>query len=107
MEKSSNWVQAPDSPSLPAGEVHVWANLPRAAWRYVGSVSTILEAEELERAGRFRFERLQRHFVVSRFLRHVLGQYLEVKPSELRFTYNDYGKPSLQRELAVQHVAFA
>ena len=50
-------------------------NLPRAAWRYVGSVSTILEAEELDRAGRFRFERLQRHFVVSRFLRHVLGQY--------------------------------
>ncbi len=62
-----------------------------------------LEVGELERAGRFRFERLQRHFVVSRgFLRHVLGRYLEAKPSELRFTYNDYGKPSLAGEGSLQ-----
>jgi len=58
-----------------------------------------LELSELERAGRFHFERLQRHFVVARgFLREVLARYLEANPEELRFAYNDYGKPALAGE---------
>lgn len=62
-----------------------------------------LAPEELDRAGRFRFEHLQRHFVVSRgFLRHVLGRYLEASPSELRFSYNEYGKPALEGEQSLQ-----
>jgi 4'-phosphopantetheinyl transferase len=62
-----------------------------------------LAPEELDRAGRFRFERLQRHFITARgFLRDVLARYLEAKPSELRFSYNDYGKPSLAGEQSLQ-----
>lgn len=103
MEKSSNWVLAPDSPSLQAGEVHVWQICLEQRGDMLDRFRRTLESGELDRAGRFHFERLQRHFLVSRgFLRYVLGQYLGAKPSELRFTYNDYGKPSLAGEESLQ-----
>ena len=103
MEKSSNWVQPPRSLSLQTGQVHVWQISLEQSGDMLDRFRRTLEAGELERAGRFRFERLQRHFVVSRgFLRHVLGRYLEANPSELRFTYNDYGKPSLAGEESLQ-----
>lgn len=103
MEKSSNWVPAPDSLSLQTGHVHVWRICLEQDGDRLDHFRGTLEAGEIERAGRFRFERLQRHFVVSRgFLRYVLGRYLAAKPSELSFTYNDYGKPSLAGEESLQ-----
>src|SRR6185295_10633961 len=56
-----------------------------------------LEAGELERAGRFHFEKHRRHFVVGRGgLRYVLARYLDLKPEEFRFSYGEYGKPALE-----------
>lgn len=99
MEKSSNWLEPPQAPSLQDGQVHVWRVGLEQEDELLDRFRRTLEPDELDRAGRFRFERLQRHFVVARgFLRHVLGRYLAAKPSELRFSYNDYGKPSLAGE---------
>jgi 4'-phosphopantetheinyl transferase len=99
MEKSSNWLQPSKSLSLEASQVHVWRICLEQEDELLERFRRTLEPDELDRAGRFRFERLQRHFVVSRgFLRYVLGRYLAAKPSELRFSYNDYGKPSLAGE---------
>ena len=103
MEKSSKWVQAPDSLSLQAGQVDVWRICLEQGGEILDRFRRTLSPEELDRAGRFRFERLQRHFVVSRgFLRYVLGRYLAVEPSSLKFAYNDYGKPSLAGEVSLQ-----
>ena len=103
MEKSSNWLEPPDSLSLEAGQVHVWQFCLEQEDGLLDQFRRTLEPEERDRAGRFHFERLQRHFVAGRgFLRYVLGRYLEVGPEELRFAYNNYGKPSLAGEQSLQ-----
>jgi 4'-phosphopantetheinyl transferase len=103
MEESSNWVRPPDSLSLEAGHVHVWRICLEQGDDQLDRFRRVLEPEELYRAGRFRFERLQRHFVASRgFLRYVLGRYLAARPEALKFSYNWYGKPSLAGERSLQ-----
>lgn len=99
MEENSKWLEPPAVLSLRAGEVHVWRIGLEQPDESLQRFRRTLEPNELERAGRFHFERLQRYFVVSRgFLRYVLARYLDEKPGELRFAYNDYGKPSLAGE---------
>ena len=96
MEKSSTWLAAPDSVTLDVGQVHVWRTCLDQDDDTVERFRQTLAPEELDRAARFRFERLQRHFIAGRgFLRDVLARYLPAKPEELRFSYNEYGKPSL------------
>ena len=103
MEKNSYWLQPPDSLSLEAGHVHVWRIYLEQEDDLLDRFGRTLEPHELDRAGRFHFERLQRHFVAGRgFLRHVLARYLQVRPEELRFSYNEYGKPSLTGEHNLQ-----
>jgi 4'-phosphopantetheinyl transferase len=61
----------------------------------------LLAADERERANRFHFEKDRRHFIVARAtLRTLLGRYLKKEPAQLRFSYSDYGKPSLKLEPA-------
>jgi 4'-phosphopantetheinyl transferase len=58
-----------------------------------------LEAGELDRAGRFHFDKHRRHFIVARgFLRSVVARYLKSQPETLRFEYGAYGKPALGSE---------
>jgi 4'-phosphopantetheinyl transferase len=103
MEESSNWLRPPDSLSLEAGQVHVWRICLEQGDDQLDRFRRILEPAELDRAGRFRFERLQRHFIASRgFLRYVLARYLAEQPEDLRFTFNSYGKPSLAGERSLQ-----
>src|SRR4029078_6449691 len=93
----------PVSLSLDAGQVHVWRICLEQGDDELDRFRRILDPEELERAGRFLFERLQRHFVASRgFLRYVLGRYLAARPEAVKFSYNSYGKPSLAGERSVQ-----
>ena len=86
--------------SLTPGEVHVW----RIDLEQPGSVlekfRSMLETDELERAGRFHFEIHRSNFVVARgFLRYILSRYLETKPEGLKFSYGEYGKPALDGRL--------
>ena len=99
MDESSKWLVPPAVLTLRAGEAHVWRISLEQPDDVIERFRVTLEPDELERASRFRFERLQRHFLVSRgFLRHVLARYLRGEPQELKFVYNDYGKPSLTGE---------
>ena len=55
-----------------------------------------LSSDELERAARFRFDSDRNDYIVSRgTLRSLLGATLGIAPHEVRFTYSQYGKPSL------------
>ena len=55
-------------------------------------------ADECERAQRFHFEIDRDRFIVARgCLRVILGWYLEICPSEIRFSYTEHGKPLLAR----------
>src|ERR1044072_5076584 len=96
-DENSTWVAPPPSPWLETGAVHVWRivldqeNAPLERFRRT------LEPYELERAGRFYFEKHRRHFVAARvFLRSVVARYLESQPEALRFSYGAFGKPALE-----------
>jgi 4'-phosphopantetheinyl transferase len=63
-----------------------------------------LSADEIARANRFRFETDRDHFIVARsLLRIILGRYLDVDPSEIRFAYGENGKPRLTNNLNTGH----
>jgi 4'-phosphopantetheinyl transferase len=57
---------------------------------------SVLSQGELDRATRFAFERDRQRWVIGRgLLRHLLGHYLNVSPSEIRLTYGEFGKPGV------------
>src|ERR1051325_6860650 len=90
------WSEPPEALSLATGEVHVWRLALDQPESVLAEFRRTLDAGELERAGRFHFEKHQRHFVAGRGgLRYVLSRYLGVKPEELRFSYGAFGKPAL------------
>jgi len=90
------WRTAIPEELISAQEVHVWrASLDVSVLQYENLLG-FLSADELERAGRFRFERDQKRFIVARgILRKILGRYLEKDPDKLLFEYTDHGKPKL------------
>jgi 4'-phosphopantetheinyl transferase len=59
-------------------------------------LAALLSADEMQRAGRFAFERDRRRFIVARGrLRQLLGERLGIRPEKVNFTYSPAGKPSL------------
>lgn len=93
------WLDAPERPALVEGEAHVWRACLEQDEATLDKLSQLLSADELERAGKFHFRRDREHFVAARgVLRNLLGRYVGVEPRGLRFSYDQYGKPSLCSE---------
>ena len=92
--------------TLEPGEVHVWsANLEPEADQ-LASLQESLAADEVARAGRFRFWRDQRRYMAGRgILRNLLGQYLGKAPEAIEFSYSEYDKPFLQGQQLQFNVA--
>jgi 4'-phosphopantetheinyl transferase len=82
--------------SLPHDEIHVWcASLDPPGVEYDRLAGT-LSADERARAHRFHFERDRRRYVVGHgLLRAILGRYLDLEASEVRFRFGQHGKPFL------------
>ena len=100
MSQPSIWLRPPESPSLEAGEVHVWRMELEQPQDVLEKFRSTLEADELQRASRFHFDKHRNNFVAARgFLRRVLSRYLDAKPETLRFSYGEYGKPALDATL--------
>jgi 4'-phosphopantetheinyl transferase len=67
----------------------------------------MLSADELARADRFKFEKDRLHYLAARgMLRRLLGGFLGVGPSEIRFKYSHYNKPSLAEEFESSGIRF-
>lgn len=92
----ASWLPSPATLTLHTDTVHVWrAELDRPS-HHVDDLFRHLSSDETERAGRFRLAKHRNRYVVGRgTLRTVLAQYLNRTPGDLRFTYNDRGKPEL------------
>lgn len=90
------WSPVPKDLELLDNEVHIWlANLDQLAIS-IHELLAILSADEIERANRFYFARDRQRFIVSRgYLRIILGHYLAIEPSQVKFVYGKYGKPEL------------
>lgn len=99
-EDEQLWLDAPaERPALVAGEAHVWRARLECDKATLAELSKLLSADELERARRFHFPKDCNHYVAARgALRDILSRYVGVEPARLRFSYDQYGKPSLQGE---------
>lgn len=77
-------------------EVHVW-QVDLVAWeKAAGSLLELLDAQERERAARFKFAAPRNQFVISRAaLRRALGCYLGLDARQVRFRTAANGKPEL------------
>lgn len=90
----TSWLRPPENLDLMSNRVDVWR---------VHLSSTIpseasLSAEERQRVARFHFDTdRDRYIVAHSSLRDILSRYLQCEPSELKFSANEYGKPSLNR----------
>ncbi len=87
------WAPGPVRPVLADGAVHVW----RADLAAVSpDLGALLSDEERERAERIVNERDGELWRRSRgLLRALLGRYLQLEPSSLRFATGEHGKPAL------------
>lgn len=78
---------------LDPGRIDIWQfplNEPSALEK------SLLCEEELARANRFHFERHRRRFISARaMVRKILAAYLRQEGSQLSFSYNKQGKPSV------------
>src|SRR5438876_10450259 len=105
LDCSLNWNSPPPEVVASEDEVHIW-RVPLDDSRSTELRST-LSPDECARADRFHFDRDRHHFIAARgSLRAILGAYLKKKPSELSFSYSNYGKPSLFGEPASNGLSF-
>jgi 4'-phosphopantetheinyl transferase len=81
---------------LSNNDLHVWSVQLDAAPELVGRLAQQLSIDEIDRAGRFRFARDCKRFVVARaVLRCLLGRYTGRSPKAIEFAYGPFGKPLL------------
>ena len=107
VKTSIEWPSMPSNLSISTGMVHVWA------WDYACSVEDLnryiplLSSDERFRMQRFRFEKDRVRYGVSHaILRILLGRYLGVQPSSIFFDQNEFGKPSLAKDLMASKLTF-
>jgi 4'-phosphopantetheinyl transferase len=80
--------------SIRANTVEIWKASVPALVPHFPQFRAWLSPDELERAGRYHFDRDRHSFLVSRGgLRWLLSRYLGVQPSDLKFEYSAYGRP--------------
>jgi 4'-phosphopantetheinyl transferase len=94
-----NWYTVQTSAAVPLPlprEVHLWQVPLGQREQEIARFEKLLTQDELERAGRFRFFRDRRRFVVARgVLRTLLRRYLQTADSQVAFEYESKGKPCL------------
>src|ERR1043165_1474200 len=88
-----------------AGAVDVWGlNLDQPESPFE-ELESLLSADEIARASRFRFDRDRLRFIAARgLLRRVLARYCERDAAQLAFSYSPHGKPALQSN--AHHIRF-
>jgi len=88
-------------------EIHVWRQKLNSEFAGVELFGRTLSADELQRAGRFRFDAGRNEYIVAcGTLRVLLGAYLNIPPRQLLFTYSKYGRPSLVNDSPASDINF-
>jgi 4'-phosphopantetheinyl transferase len=90
------WSAPPVGLRLPANDIHVWRASLEQPVTVIQNLQQTLTADEVTRANRLYFDIDRNRFIVAHgILRTILSRYLDIDPSQLRFSYNSYGKPAL------------
>jgi 4'-phosphopantetheinyl transferase len=83
--------------------VDIWVLPNRASDVACAKFERLLSPDEIARAQRFRFERLQKSFITTRgALRLLLGRYIGLPPGQLEFCYGNKGKPALASSTEIE-----
>jgi len=90
------WKTAPARPIVEKDSVHVWRVSLGQPPEKIQSLLDLLTSDEKQRASSYFATEDTNRFIVARgTLRIILSRYLEINPDQLRFNYNQYGKPAL------------
>jgi 4'-phosphopantetheinyl transferase len=78
-------------------QVHVWtASVKLAAG--LSDLASVINSAEQTQARKFRFEQHRVRYIFSQAtLRRILSRYLHVRPQEIVFDFNEFGKPFLPK----------
>ncbi|NCO76739.1 MAG: 4'-phosphopantetheinyl transferase superfamily protein [Cyanobacteria bacterium] len=94
------WNKPPQSLILKDNDVHIWMINIDNYREKINKFRDILSLDELEKANRFSLDKLKDSYQINRgYLRIILGNYLNIKPEEICFSYNQKGKPLLKGEI--------
>jgi 4'-phosphopantetheinyl transferase len=101
------WAAPPSQCQLANDEVHVW-RIPLAQTdSKIQFLAKFLSPDEQIRSANFYFDRDRRRFTVSHaMLRIILGHYGSMRPEQIRYEYNPFGKPVLAAELNGMQACF-
>jgi 4'-phosphopantetheinyl transferase len=82
--------------SVAADEVHVWRIALDWPPARIEAMTSLLSADERQKAGRFHFAQDRVRSIVGRgVLRTLLARWAKTEPKQLRFEYGSFGKPCL------------
>jgi len=83
---------------IEGNEVHIWLIPFDKIINRISFFEDLLSQNELSRAGKFHFEMDRSKFIVGRgILRLILSKYSGILPSQIKFIYNEFEKPSLEK----------
>ena len=89
-------------------QIHIWKldlNLHKVNLKHL--YENVLSPDEKKRSDKLKSKDDQKRSIYSRgLLRKKLGDYLDVNPAEINFSYNKYGKPSLNAEVHTEDLKF-
>lgn len=95
------WLKVPTDISnieLLPNEVHLWRENFENVNSSLEYFTQLLSEDELVRANRFYFEQHRQRFITGRgILRSILGRYLNMEASKIKFGYEPRGKPFLDK----------
>jgi 4'-phosphopantetheinyl transferase len=103
----AEWFTGPLEPNLSEGEVHVWRARLDLPLDIRSAYERILSQDELERAGRYKFDRDRFAYIIRRgILRSLVARYLNCLPEEVAFYFDRFGKPWISEALFTDPVQF-
>lgn len=92
----TNFSTLPSQP-LSDSDIHVWCASLSVSPQELSHYRSLLSQNEVDRAGRFVFEKDRNHYIAGRgLLRVMLGRYLNLEPARLEFVYGLHGKPAIK-----------
>jgi 4'-phosphopantetheinyl transferase len=90
------WTHTSVVDELGPDETHVWRASLDQPTDMIAKLAPLLSQDERQRAERFHRPADRRRFIAGRgILRRIISAYLALPPGQLRFTYNEYGKPAV------------
>jgi 4'-phosphopantetheinyl transferase len=87
---------------IPRNEVQVWFASAKESRIEAETCLSSLSGAEQQRARHFRFDRDRMRYVLGKYMvRDLLARTLHLRPQQIEFAFNKYGKPTLGRDCRV------